>query len=237
MNDLPPLNHRILVGVHWSVKERQDGLWVPVHDFHNLLTDYGLTAYASAPSGQYSPPIYLVIEQSTVSVYSVANPGDTSIQLSGDPTIAGDTQIVLSVGLSNEETVTFTSIAGSSPTIATLSAPLANAHASGDPVVRGVVHTDTMSAVLSEAQYDPTFNPGNRMPMTSAYSPGVGQNTMQFFFSGATLTNQMFAHVGLTDQPKIGTITSNLHNYASLGYNHTNVNDLEIDVTYTLQTF
>lgn len=237
LNEFPPLGHRYKVGVKWVVKELQNGLWVPQKQIYNLVTEYGLTAYAAAPSGQYTPPTYLVIDQSYVTMYAVANAGDTFVQLSGDPTITGDTQLVLSVGLASQETVTISSISGSTPTTAYLTAPLVNSHASGDPVVRQVSSGDTMGSILSEAQYDSAYAPNTRMAMTSSYSPGTGQNTMQFFFSGATASNLMFAHVGLTDQPLIGAINANLHNYAPLGYNHTNTNDIEIDVTYLLQTF
>ena len=235
--DLQLLHHRVQVSVGWQVKERQAGVWEVVHNFHNLLTTFGLTAYAAAPSGQYTPPIYLVIDTASTTMYVTGNVGDVTVQLTGDPTLAGDSQLVLSVGLAAQETVTFTSVSGSNPAIFTLSAPLVNAHPATDPVVRGVTSGDTMLSVVSEGQYDPTFNAGNRLAMTSAFSPGLGQNTMQFFISGATATNLFFSHVGLADQQVIGNVSTNLHNYAPLGYNHNSTNDLEIDVTYTLQTF
>jgi hypothetical protein len=238
--DARQLDHRVLIGVRWQVNERQDGVWVAVKDFHNLLTNFGLTAYALAPSGQYTPPIYLVIDASYATVYNPSGtvPGVTSIQLTGNPTTGGDTQLVLSAGMPAQETVTFTSITGSSsPYTANLSTPTANSHANLDPVVRPALVGDTMSQVISEAQYDPTFNPGNRTVITAAYSPATAQGTMQFFLSGSTATNLFFAHVGLADRQTIGDVNTNLHNYAVLGYNHNNTNDLEIDVTYTLQLF
>lgn len=232
-----PINVRMAVEVAWVIKERQDGLWVPVREFHNLVTSYGLTAYALAPAGQYTPPTYLVIDTSYASLAVQGNPGDITVQLSTNPTLLGDTQLVLSVGLPSQETVTFTGVTGSSPYTFTLTAPLTTTHLLSDQAVRAVTASDTMSSVVSEAQYDPTFNPNNRASLTAAYSPGTGQGTMQFFMSGLTATNLFFAHVGLTDQPIIGALNANLHNYAPLGYNHNNTNDLEIDVTYTLQTF
>ena len=232
-----PLGHRVLIGVHWVVKERQGGLWVPVHDFHNLLTNYGLTAYAQAAGGNYLAPTYMVIDTASVGFYAPGNVGDGSVQLNGDPTISGDTQLVLGAGLPSQETVTFTSKSGTNPVIFNLSGTLANAHAIGDPVVRNVTASDTMASVLSEAQYDPTNNPNGRSPIAASYSPATGQGTMQYFFAGITATNLFFAHVGLADQQLIGNPATNLHNYAVLGYNHNNTNDLEIDVTYTLQTF
>lgn len=232
------LANEVGVSVLWTIKERRSGLWVPVHRFHNLLTNYGLTAMAAAPSGQYVPPTYLVIDQAYVTMFTQANPGSTSIQLTSDPTIAGDTQLVLSAGLAAQEVVTITGPGvGTNPSTFTLSAATANTHLAADPVVRQVSSSDTMSSVLSEAQYDPTFNANSRSAMTSAYSPGTAQNTMQFFISGATATGLFFAHVGLADQQSMTAINTNLHNYAVLGYNHNNTNDLEIDVLYTLQTF
>jgi hypothetical protein len=225
------------VSVRWLLKERQNGLWVPVRAFHNLVTNYGLTAMAAAPAGAYTPPIYLVIDTAYTTMYSQANAGTSTVQLAADPTVAGDTQLVLSVGLASQETVTFTGKSGTNPVVFTLSANLVNTHSTGDPVVRAVTANDTMASVLSEAQYDPTNNPNKRSALTSNYSPGNAQSTMQFFLSGQTATNLFFAHVGLADNSTIGAPNTNLHNYAALGYNHNNTNDLEIDVTYTLQTF
>jgi hypothetical protein len=246
--DLPPFPrrplrnphyvNRVRAGVRWVVKENRAGIWVPVVDTHNLLTNFGMTAFAAAPSGNYIPPIYLVIETTKVQMYSSSLVGDTVVQLTGNPTIVGDSNIVLSVGQAAEETVPFNTISGtSSPFNVSLASTLAFAHAAGDFVVRAPTLSDTIASVLSEAQYDPTFNPGNRMAMASSFSPGLGQNTEQFFISGLTATNLYLAHVGLTDQQVIGSPASNLHNYAAFGYNHNNVFDLEIDVTYTVQIF
>lgn len=235
--DLHYLRHKIIPTVHWTIKERRDGLWVPIYEFDNLVTDFGLTALSSAPAGQYTPPTFLVIETSQTTMAATANAGVNSVQLTADPTIAGDTQLVLSVGLAAEEVVTFTTKTGTGPFTFALTANLVNNHPSGDPVVREVTGVDTMASVLVEAQYDSTFDAGNRLPMTAAFSPGTGQNTMQFFMAGGTATNIFFAHVGLTEQRAIGALGSNLHNYAHLGYNHNNTNDLEIDVNYTLQRF
>lgn len=220
--------------VDWIIKEKISGIFIAVRQFRNLVTNYGVTAHAAAPSGQYTPPQYLVIDSAYATVYAVASPGQTSIQLSGDPTLPGDTEIVLSAGTASQEIVSITSITGTTPTTVSLSAPLVNSHASGDLCVRQVYATDTMASVISESQYDPINNPGTRLAMTSSFSPGNGQNTMQFFISGSQATNVVFAHIGLTDQPSMSSLVANLHNYAVLGYNHNNGNDVEIDVTYTL---
>lgn len=231
---------KIGVMVRWVVKvrRRRGGLWVPVHDFYNLVTDYGLTALSAAPSGNYTPPIYLVINTASTTLAAQANQGATSVSLNADPTLAGDTQLVLSVGLAAQETVTFVSKSGSGPYSFVLQAPYpSNTHPASDPVVRAPTASDTMASVTAEAQYDPTFNPNKRSAMTASFSPGTGQNTMQFFLSGTTATNLFFAHVGLADKLTIGALNTNLHNYAPLGYNHNNTDDVEIDVTYTVQRF
>jgi hypothetical protein len=237
--NFPPLNHRAVISAQWLIKEREEGLWVPKRQFHNLLTNYGITAHAAAPSGQYTPPIYLVLN----SVYTTFNlatlAGVTSVQLNGDPTLTGDTQLVLSAGLSAQEVVTITgpaTVVGGVSTFS-LTAPTVNAHALGDPVVREVTTNDTMAVVTNELQYDPIYNANTRMAMSAAYSGGTGMNTMQFFFAGSALTNAFISHVGLTEQAAIGAMNANLHNYAPLGYNHNNTNDVEIDVNYALQIF
>jgi hypothetical protein len=231
--ETPPIK----VGVAWEIKERRSGVWVAVRAFHNLVTNFGITAYALAPSGLYTPPTFLVIDTASTSMSTQGNVGDSSVQLYNNPTVGGDTQLVLSVGLAAQETVNFSSVSGSGPYTFTLTGNLVNVHPMNDPVVRGVTAADTMSSVLAEAQYDPTYAPGNRAALTAAYSPATAQGTMQFFMSGTTATNLYFAHVGLADQQVIGNPATNLHNYAALGYNHNNTNDLEIDVTYTLQTY
>lgn len=230
-----PIN--IGVSVEWAIKEKQCGDWVVVRRFHNLVTNYGLTALAAAPAGAYTNPIYLVINSKYTTIPIQANPGDTSVVLVADPTLSGDTQLVLSVGTGAQEIVTFTGKSGTGPYTFTLSAALINTHPVNDPVVRQVSANDTIAAVTAEMQYDPTYNPSGRAAMTASFSPAVAQNTMQFFFSGLTATNIFFSHIGLADQQVIGALNTNLHNYAALGYNHNNTNDLEIDVTYTLQTY
>ncbi len=225
------------VKVHWTVKERQSGAWVVMHEFDNLVTDYGLTALSGAPSNIYTPPIYLVIETSKTTMSSQANSGTASAVLVADPTIAGDTRLVLSVGLATEEVVTFSSKSGTGPYTFTLAGNLAFTHPVADPVVREVANGDSMSAVLAEAQYDPTFDPNNRSVLASSFSPGIGQTTSQFFLAGITATNLFFAHVGMADARPVGSSSGHLHNYAHLGYSHTNTNDIEIDVAWTLQRY
>lgn len=218
--------------VVWEVKERQGGLWVPKVKVKNVVTTYGVNALAGAPSGTYTPPLYLVINQASTTLNATYSAGVTSIVTAADPTLGGDTQLVLSVGTVNQETVTFNAKTGTGPYTFTLSSATANPHNSGDLVTRAPVAGDTIASIASEAQYDPTNAPNQRLLQTANYSPGPGQNTMQFFFAGITATNVLFAQTGLADTLTVGT--GNLHNLASLGYNHNNTNDVEIDVTWTI---
>jgi hypothetical protein len=220
--------------VGWLVKERdpKTGLWVPKVFRYNVVTLYGKTALASAPAGAYTAPIYLVIESTYATQSANSLVGATSVSLNTDPTLPGDNRIVLGVGLGSQETVTYSSKSGTNPTTFTLSTPTVNSHSSGDPACRDVSNGDDITAVPSEVQYDPTYAAGRRLQMTASYSPATGQNTMQYFIAGIQATNASFIHVGLADNPLIGT--NNLHNYANLGYFHTNTNDVEIDVTWTV---
>lgn len=227
---------RTKLTVIWTIKERDSR----TGDYHtkvkrkNLFTNYGLTALASAIGGGYSPPAYLVISQTNAPVYQQANPGDTSIYLNANPTISGDTQIVVGAGQSNQEVLTFTSVSGTGPYIFVLSSPVVNTHPVGDPATRQVNANDTMAQMTNEAQYDPTYNANMRMYRAAGYSGGVGNYTMQFYFSGTTLTNVYAMTVGLTDQQNMTSVNANLHNAVVLGYNHNNTNDVEIDVSFTI---
>ena len=224
----------LVASVHWVLKERVDGLWVPKVQTKNLLTSYGLTAFASAPSGTYMPPVYLVIETTKTTFSNLFAAGVTSITTAGDPTLVGDTQLVLDPNTATQETVTFSAKSGTGPYTWTLTAPTTYSHNSGAFVVRAPTVNDTLASVIAEAQFDPTYSPNGRQLQTASYSPGAGQNTMQFFLAGIQATNVYFAHVGLADAKTIGQ--GNLHNYAAFGYNHNNTNDIEIDITWTLTT-
>jgi len=225
---------KVHVTVAWAIKERIGNEWVTILEKFNLLTTYGLTAFAAAPSGGYVAPVYLIIEQTKTTLVSSYIAGVSSIQTVADPTIGGDNQLVLGVGQVGQETVTYSSKTGSGPYTFTLTAPTINPHTSGDFVCRAVRSADTLASVVSEAQYDPTYAAGKRVAQTAFYSPATGQNTMQFFIAGIQATSIYFSHVGLADSPTIGA--GNLHNYAAFGYNHNNTNDVEIDVTWALTT-
>lgn len=201
-----------------------------------VLTAYGRTALASAIQGSYVPPLYLVLESngSTVSASYVA--GVTTIQTVAPVHLAGDTQLILGVGLPTQETVTFSAATGAGPTTYTLSAATAYAHAAGDPACRLPLTSDTMAQVVSEIQYDPTYDPNLRVQSVGGYSTGVGQWTMQFFVSGIEASAFLMTG-GLADANTVGQ--GNLHAHFAIGINHVYnaLNggvDLEIDVPIQL---
>ena len=74
----------------------------------NIQTDYGMTAYAGAFQGNYRAPIYMVIDGWNPSISSLSG---TTLTLSAtrQPTLASDSQLVLSIGTGTQEVVTFTS--------------------------------------------------------------------------------------------------------------------------------
>ena len=226
---MPNINIR----TDWVLRERQNGLWVVKHRIKNIQTTYGITAYALAPGGGYIAPVYMVIETTAAVLQIGGPPSSTSFTTDIDPTTGGDTQLVLGVGLTTQETVTFSAKTGAGPYTWTTS-PTVNAHNPSEFVVRPALVGDTMAQVINEAQFDPVNAPNQRATTSGSYSPGTGQGTIQFYFSGLAATNLFFAHVGLADQLIIPGTGTNLHNYAALGYNHNNTNDLEIDVTFTL---
>jgi hypothetical protein len=111
-----------------------------------------------------------------------------------------------------------------------LSTPTLNFHGNNSLAVRSPNVNDTMTQVLSEAQYDPTFAANMRTQVTSAYTSGSGKGVIQFFLTASQATNLYFAHVGMADTNVVNG--GNLHNYAVLGYNRNTTFDLEIDVQY-----
>ena len=218
----------------WTIKERdpQTGLMLPKKRGKNVHTTFGLTAYASGFQGSYAAPTYLIIETFAPALVSLT--GTTLVvSASQQPTLASDTQLVLSVGTSNQEVISFTG----QPTVSngqytyTLSKTPTYSHAVGDICTRAPTASDTLTSVFSEAQYDATLAPNQRMQSIGGYSPGSGQWTMQFFYSGTQALVE-FVTLGLADSVTIGQ--GNLHNHLVLGYNHTSGNDAEIDVTLTL---
>ena len=216
----------------WTVRERIDGLWTPVKRKKNIFTNYGLTALASAIGGGYTAPVYLAISQNYTTYFASTSAGVSTVVLTGDPTLVGDTALTLSAGLATQENVTFTGKTGAGPYTFTLSAPTVNSHAATDPCSRGVLAGDTITTLATEAQYDPTYAAGQRVVRMAGYSTGVGNYTIQFYFTGIQITNIFLVTVGLVDTVTIAT--GNLHNAFVLGYNHNTTNDVEIDGSLTL---
>ncbi len=226
-------------GVRWVVKERDphSGLYLPRLSGWNKFTDYGLTNLAQSWTGAGSPPLYLIIDsfKGTVNDVSLAI-GATSVTVaaSQQPTISGDTQLVLDVGASGQETVTFSGVTNNNNGTWTyaLSAPTTQPHSQGAWVVRPVQQSDTLSSIVSEVQYDATNAPNARMKANgTGYSTGTGSYTMQFFLTGAQAITQWVC-VGLSDTGTVGQ--GNLHNHLVFGYDHQQNNDVELDVTLTL---
>jgi hypothetical protein len=226
----------------WTVREfRRKGsllLREEVLRRKNVHTTVGLTAYASAFQGSYTPPQYLVIETLAGLIQNAGTLplSSTSVQLNVAVDEAGDTSLVLGVGTGNQETVTFSGRTGTGPYTYTISATT-KTHAHLDPCVRLVLTGDGMSQVQSEAQYDSVNAPGQRALSLGGYSQGSANWVMQFFLtgaqglgvSGATL---LWANVGLADNSAVGA--GSLHNHLNLGYSHVQGNDVELDVSLTL---
>jgi hypothetical protein len=212
----------------WTVRE--NGLVVARGK--NVQTTFGLTAYASGFQGSYQAPVYLVLETFAPALVSLVG---TTLVLSAtqQPTLVSDTQLVLSVGTVNQEVIGFTgqpTVNGSQYTYTLSSTPI-NSHAVNDICTRNPTASDTLTSVFSEQQYDSTNAPNQRMQSIGGYSPGAGQWTMQFFFSGTQALFE-FVTLGLADNLTLGQ--GSLHNHLVIGYDHTSGNDAEIDVTLTL---
>lgn len=219
------------VSVEWVVKERRGGLWVPVLRAKNLVTDYGLTQMASLWNGQYVAPQWLAVDTDKATVSIQVNPGGTSVQVNKRIDIAGDTQIWLSPGQPAAEKVTFSSVTTSAPYIYTLSTPAGNTHPVGDTVLRAAASGDGLSTLVSEGQYDAAGAPNQRMQTLPGFSPGDGQWTLQFYYTGTQALFD-FNTLALMDSPNLGQ--GNMHNHFVLGYTHPSGTDVEIDGTLTM---
>lgn len=199
-------------------------------------TNYGLSMLASALQGNYSAPLYLVLEGNGSTVASTVAAGATSIESVANVWLAGDDQLVLGAGLPTQEVVTYSSIVGTGPYTYNLTAPTTQNHTSGDPLCRVPLVTDTLAQVVNELQYDSTNAPGLRLASVSGYSTGTGNWTMQFYLTGIEASAFLMT-VGLSDNPNVGQ--GNLHAHFVLGVNHvynpiSGGVDIEIDVPLTL---
>lgn len=230
-------NEGVRVSCIWTIKERdaKTGLYIPKYQHSNLLSSNGLSNLAASWGGQNVVPQYLVIDQNYGSLYAaLTSTGLNSLQLTSRVDIAGDTQIILGAGTTNQETVTFSSVTGSGPYTYNLSTPTTKTHLITDPVLRQVNQNDTYTnSVVNEMSYDPTNDPGNRSLASSGYSQGIGNWTVQFFLSGTQAIGNLMT-LGLSDQQAMGGGT--LHNHCILGYYHSSTadQDIEIDASLTI---
>lgn len=222
------------VKTRWTIKERVPGtdLWFPVWDGFNIMTDYGLTALASAFGGEYTQPLYLVIDNYSAQIQNASLPaGSTSVSLNKRVDVAGDTKIVLGVGTANEETVSFSAVSGGGPYVYTISATL-SAHNQNDYCVRAPRQSDTISTIQSEVQYAPTVFPSKRLKRTGlGYSSGTGNHVMSFFLTGTQAIGR-WETLGTSESDTVGA--GNLHNHLVVGYDHLSGNDTQIDISLTI---
>lgn len=234
MNTSISINERpARVRVQWTIKERKDGLWVPVYEGHNLMTDYGLTALASAFGGDYVQPLYLVIDDYSAQIQNVGGLaiGATSVNLDKRVDKPGDTKIVLGSGTGNQEEVSFSAVTGGGPYTYTITAAT-KTHAQNDHVARAPRTTDTIATIQSEVQYSPTAAPSKRLMRTgTGYSSGTGNHVMSFFITGTQAIGR-WESLGTSESDTVGA--GNLHNHLIVGYEHTSGNDTQIDVSLTL---
>lgn len=232
----PPVGRLGTVGVScvWTVKEKRNGIFVPVLSTRNTFTNAGLSALASAISNQYTPPLYMVIDSDSATVQNAGGiaSGVTAVTASKRVDIAGDTQLVLSPGTPNAEVVTFSSVTTSAPFIYTLSTPTGKPHSQGDTICRQVAATDTMNSVVSEVVFDAVNNPDERMQVVNGYNNGSNGNwTARWYYTGTQALVAMNT-IGISENPTVGQGT--LHNHFVLGYIHNAGNDVEIDGSLTL---
>lgn len=233
--DLPPSDGVVLASFRWVLRERDSktGLLVAERRVKNVITTNGLTLLASALSGGYNPPLYLVIDSAGGRLQATYAAGVNAVASDTKVDIVGDTQLVLSPGTPQQETVTFSSVTGSGPYTYNLSSPTTQTHNLNDWVLRQVNVNDTLvNSVVTEIQYDAVNFPNQRAQSYSGFSPSAGQWTIQFFITGNQATNTQFNTLGLSDSPTVGTGV--LHNHFILGYFHSAGNDVEIDGTLTL---
>ena len=225
------------VSCEWSIYECRPTGRLLVARRKNLMTNYGLTAFAGAIQGSYaaagySPPAYLVIETTAGKIQNVGGLaiGATSVNSDIAVHLAGDSSIVLGVNSANEETVAFSAVSGTGPYTYTIAATT-KTHAQNDLISRAVAAADTMSSVQGELQFDATNFPNQRSTTIGGYSGGTGNWVIQFFLSG-TQGIGTWVRLGLADSLTVGA--GNLHNHLVQGYTQASGYDAEVDVSVTL---
>jgi hypothetical protein len=226
------MEHQVNAQCIWTLKEKRNGIYVPRLRKKNLITSYGLNNLAGAWSGTLNPPYYLVIDSTNGTVNATTGPGSPTIVLNSDPTAAGDTQLVLSVGMSNQEVVTFSSKSGTGPFTYNLTANTAQTHYINDPCTRQPTPSDTMGVIMNPVQYDSVNYPNEWENWQGGYAQGVGNWTLQFYIPAAQAL-AFFGTLGLSDNIAFGQ--GNLHALLAFGYDHSQgVSDVEIDASLTI---
>lgn len=216
----------------WTISERHGGLWVPVWEGHNLLTDHGLTNLAAGFGGTLAPPVYLVIDSKAGQIQNAGTlaAASTSVTLDQRVDEAGDTQINLGNGTANTEVVSFSAVTGSGPYVYTISATT-KTHAQNDYCSRYPKQGDTIASIQSEVQYDSVAAPGKRVKSSGFFSSGTGNGTMQFFLTGSQALG-WWQSLGTSENQSVGA--GNLHNHLIIGYDHVSGNDVQVDISLTI---
>lgn len=228
------MSEALKISCVWTVKEKLNGLYVPVYRKKNTFTNYGLSALASAITGGYVPPIYLMMDASYSFVYANTSIGSSTIDVTNTPFNAYTSQVVLSAGLSNQEVLGIsgiTTIQAGQYRI-TLSSPTAKAHNGGEFVCAQPSSSETMAQMATPVQYDPVNAPNQWTSYSAGYSQGVGNWIAQFYLTAAQ-AQAVLMRVGLADAQTIGS--GNLHSLVVLAYDHTaGTTDIEIDANLTI---
>lgn len=202
----------------------------------NLLTNDGLTQLAANWAGQGKPPLYLIISNFKATlVDATLAVGALSLTLSAPVHQAGDTSFTLNVGGANQEALAFTSTTnnGDGSCTYTLSGGTTKTHSAGEWADRTPNQNDTLAAVVSEVQYDAVAAPNARMKASGiGFSSGSGSYTTQFYLTGNQAVTP-WVSLGLSDT---GVVRQGLlHHHLLFGFDHQQGNDVELDVTLTLQ--
>lgn len=220
-----------------KVRNKETGKYEPVRERRNLFTDAGLTNLAKNWMAQGAPPTNLVIDSFKATIDNASLPiGSTTVTLSApsQPHKAGDTQLVLGVGLVTQETVNYSGAAslGGGLYQYTLSSPTTETHAQNEWAVRRPLQSDILSDIKSEVQYDPVSFPLQRMGASGpGFSQGVANYVMQFFLTGDQALDD-WVTLGLADSTSTGA--GILMNHLVFGFTHAQGDDVELDISLTI---
>lgn len=216
----------------WTIKEKRNGVYVPVLERSNVTTTYGLSNLAALGMGAGVLPQYLLVDNFFATLDAGVGVGVLSVTASQPVHSGGDTQIVLSGGALNQETVTFSAAVtnGDGSCTYTITATT-QSHYVGDYVCRNPLASDIVSTIQTEMQVDPIVLPGNRLQFISGFPNGTGAYVTQFAITGTQAVGVIMT-CGLVDTSGIGT--GNLHNHVVYGYNHQYGVDIEVDIQLTI---